>query len=183
MVIIIKNEINISYPRTKYPLLNETITKEIKTILNEFMEYAKSELEFNFTYTLDINYEEYSYNNYLSFVFYTSIYTGGAHPDNKIFTINYDILNNKIITIDDIISNDKLLTLSNESRKILMQNKNIEHDKNSKEMLVEGTKPLKNNFRNFVFSENGLIIYFEQYQIAPYSSGSFKVLIPYNKIK
>lgn len=181
-MIIIKNEINVSYPRTKYPLLNDDITKKIKAIINEFINYSKTELEYNFTYTVDITYEEFTFNNYLSFVFYTSVYTGGAHPDNKIFTINYDILNNKIITIESILKENTLKNLSTESRKILLQNKEIEKDKDSLSMLTEGTTPKKENFRNFIFTENGLIIYFEQYQIAPYYKGSFKVLIPYNKI-
>ena len=71
-MIIIKNEINVSYPRTKYPLLNDDITKKIKAIINEFINYSKTELEYNFTYTVDITYEEFTFNNYLSFVFYTS---------------------------------------------------------------------------------------------------------------
>lgn len=47
-------------------------------------------------------------------------------------------------------------------------------------MLYEGTKPIKENFNNFIFSKNGLIIYFPQYQIAPYSQGEFNVIVPYN---
>lgn len=182
-MIIIKNEINISYPRTKYPILSNEIDNRIKKFINQFMEYGKEITDFDFTYTLDITYDEYKNKNYLSYVFYTSTYTGGAHPDNQIFTINYDIEKNKLITIDDLIINDStLLALSTESRRLLKQNQNIGKDQNSLNMLMSGTTPNKDNFKNFVFSENGLIIYFEPYQVAPYSSGSFKILIPYNKI-
>ena len=50
-------------------------------------------------------------------------------------------------------------------------------------MLLEGTSPKEENFKNFAFSKDGLILFFEQYQVAPYSEGSFRVVIPYDKIK
>ena len=49
-------------------------------------------------------------------------------------------------------------------------------------MLLEGTIPIINNFKNFVFSDN-IIIFFEEYQIAPYSSGIISLDIPYYMIK
>ena len=180
---MIKNEMNISYPRTKYPILNKDIKDKIKKLIDEFMSYAQTEVEYNFTYTLDISYDEYGNENYLSYVFYTSTYTGGAHPDNQIFTINYDIKKNQLVTIEEIIENKFTLSyLSDKSRRILKQNDQFK-DETSLEMLINGTTPNKENFKNFVFTENGIVIYFEQYQIAPYSAGSFKVLIPYSQQK
>ena len=46
-------------------------------------------------------------------------------------------------------------------------------------MLMEGTMPNTLNYSNFVFSNDGIIIYFSYYQVAPYSSGMFNVLINY----
>lgn len=170
----------ITYPRTKYLYLNNYISLNIGKIINEFLEGGKVVAEPFFDYYLIINYDEFSYKNYLSYVFYVSIYTGGAHPDNRIFTINYDKLKNKIIKIDDIINNKALLDISRESRRQLLSDKNIGHDQNSLEMLTSGTTPNSENFKNFVFTDKGIVIYFEQYQVAPYAAGSFSVLIPYN---
>lgn len=105
-------------------------------------------------YSLDISYDSYIYENYISYVFFISMYTGGAHPNNKIFSINFNILENKIINIDDIIKSEFTLDyLSKESRKLLGENKNIRKDKNSIELLMNGTKPEKLNFRNYAFSK------------------------------
>ena len=46
-------------------------------------------------------------------------------------------------------------------------------------MLKEGTQPLTNNYKNILFTNEGLIIYFERYQIAPYYYGDYKITIPY----
>jgi len=180
-VIIIENKINILYPTTTYFKLNNVIQDSISNITNKFLDYSKENLEMSTNYSLNITYESYTYGNYISYVFFISMYTGGAHPNNKIFTINFNILENKIINIDDIIKSQFTLEfLSKESRKLLGEDKNIGKDKNSIEMLINGTKPDKLNFRNFAFSKEGLVLYFEQYQVAPYSSGIFKVTIPYN---
>ena len=48
-------------------------------------------------------------------------------------------------------------------------------------MMINGTEPKKNNFNDFCFTDKGLIIFFNRYQVAPYSSGSFVITVPYNK--
>lgn len=180
-----KNEIRVTYPRTEYSLLNREIKTYIDSILKEFMEYGEAPIQPDFPYTLDSYYEKYSSGNYLSYVFFTSQYTGGAHPNNTIHTITYDKKENKIITISDLVNkNHNLLEfLSEESRQILKKYPSFQTPYFIEDMLLEGTSANEENFRNFAFSKEGLILFFEQYQVALYSDGSFRVVIPYNKIK
>jgi len=49
-------------------------------------------------------------------------------------------------------------------------------------MLESGTRPTLQNFKNFAFGDDGLILFFENYQVAPYFYGSFQVKIPYSKL-
>ena len=179
------NIVNINYPREKYILLNENIEKLISKYLNEFLYLAKGVEQPYFDYTLNIEYQKYNYETYLSYVFFISMYTGGAHPNNLIETINYDIKNNKIIDIEYLTKNNKniLNKLSQESYKILSKNKEFQVNEDIFAMLKEGTSPKIENFRNIAFSNDGLIVYFEQYQIAPYSFGKFKITIPYWQLK
>ena len=130
----------------------------LEKTIHEFMNYAKEPIQENFTYTLDISHDEYSYQDYLSVIFYVSFYTGGAHPEHRISSFVYDVSRDKIITIHDLVREKAhlLSILSTESRKILSKNPNI-HDQ---ELLFEGT----------------------EYQIAPYSSGAFKIVIPYDQL-
>lgn len=178
-----KNEIKITYPRTEYSVLNGKIKGYVDSLLEEFMEYGEATVQPDFPYTLNMYYEKYSYQNYLSYVFFTSMYTGGAHPDNTIYTITYDKEEDKMITISDLAKHkpDLLNTLSEESRMILKKYPNFQTTYFQEDMLLEGTEARLENFRNFAFSKEGLIIFFEQYQVAPYSDGSFRVVIPYSK--
>ena len=68
--------------------------------------------------------------------------------------------------------------LSKISREKLIYNKNITDTK----MMYDGTYPSYDNFTNFVFTKDGLLFFFKWYQVAPYSSGKFEILISYNDI-
>lgn len=180
-----KNEIRITYPRTEYSSLNQEFKAYIDSILEEFMEYSADTIQPDFPYTLDIYYEKYFSGDYLSYVFFTSQYTGGAHPSNTIYTITYDKKENKLLTISDLVNKNVnlLVILSKESRELLKKYPSFKTPYFIEDMLLEGTSPKTENFRNFAFSKEGLILFFEQYQVAPYSEGSFRVVIPYNKLK
>lgn len=176
------NKISIYYPVTDYQDLNKVI--EVK--INEYVTSFKKELEDykvqpNQIYTLDISYEYYEYLDYLSFYFKVSMYTGGAHPIPSIFTIAYNKKNNSFMTISSLVKKNKglLETLSSYSFQTFLKNNSIFQDKNVLSMLIEGTKPNLENFKYFVVTSDGLLFFFPPYQIAPYSSGSFMLLVPY----
>ncbi len=174
-------KINVNYPKTSYSKLNNLIKEKIDMYINTFKGDIKNEyVDKNQYYTLNINYNSFIYEQYISYVFYIEYSTGGAHPNHNIWTITYDTKLNQVITIDDLIKKDNniLNTLSNISRSELIKNKNIVNIN----MLMSGTKNIKENFSKFAFSNKGLIIFFDTYQVAPYSSGDFSITVPYNKI-
>ncbi len=120
--------------------------------LNNFKKNAKNyPITESFQFTLYIFYETYTYKDYLSYVFHIEEFTGGAHPNHELFTINYNIKENKFITIKDLKDKDPniLEELSKTSRTMLKENKNS----NSLSMLYEGTTPTIENFSNFVFTK------------------------------
>lgn len=174
------NGIQVIYPRTKYSVLNKEIYLFIQKQILNFMNVAKEAIQENIIYTLDISHDEYFYQDYLSFVFYSSSYTGGAHPEHMVSCFVYDISHDMLVYMSDLVQEipNLLETLSKESRKKLVNNYKIQN----LSMMLEGTKPIVSNFSHFVFAPTGIMIFFPEYQIAPYSSGAFKVVIPYSII-
>lgn len=172
-------QINVNYPKTNYNILNCAIKNKIDNYINNFKKYINTNE--NIEYSLIINYDKYLYNNYVSYVFMSEYYTGGAHPNHDIWTIVFDTNHNKIITLNDLINYNKTLlnTFSSYSRNHLIYNKKIVDTS----MMLEGTRPIKDNFSNFLLTEDGILLFFNRYQVAPYSSGYFKLIIPYQKIK
>lgn len=175
-------KININYPYTGYSNLNNKIDNLIKKYLNDFMKADKPFID-NQIYSLDITYDTYRYKEFISYVFTVFLNTGGAHPNTIIETISYDTKNENIIDIDWLINknNDILNILSKESRVILDKNPSLKQG-NITDMTLDGTMPRKDNFSNFAFTDKGLMLFFNRYQIAPYSYGSFNIIIPYSSL-
>ena len=171
--------IKIDYPKTTYSLLNKNLVEQLNTVVQEFINYQKQLIQQDINYTLDIKEEKHNYKDYISYLFYITIYMGGSHPNKVIFTVNYDRRNNKMITIEDFVKANMLNHICTESRKQLQQNTAIMQNQVLMQSMLEGINPDKNNFKNFIFGEDGLTIYFQQYQLAPYSSGIMQTTIPY----
>lgn len=172
-------EIKVDYPQTNYNTLNDVIKNKIDSYINDF----KNNITDSQTskYYLIINHDTYTYKEYSSYLFMSEYYTGGAHPNHDIWTIVFNTKNNKIITLNNLINYNKniLNIFSNYSREKLLYNKKIVDTS----MMLEGTRPTENNFSRFVLTNDGIILFFDRYQVAPYSSGDFKILIPYKSIK
>ncbi len=178
-------DIKVYYPETKYSDLNTKIKKNIDEVINYFVnEIDGIEKVENVKYKLEIRFDSYEYESYISFVFEIFEDYGGAHPITNIWTISYDTKSNQIIKIDNLIEkNENILNfLSEYSFENLRENKDIQENY-IEEMLISGTKPLKENFKYFAFAKDGFKVFFPRYSVAPYSSGSFIVNIPYDKLK
>ena len=172
-------DINIKIPNTDNYKLNKIINNEVNKYKLEFIKNAKDS-KLKTKYHLYIDYKEYKYGNYVSYVFFIEDFIGGAHPNHRIKSIVYDTLNNKVISIDDLISyNGNIINIiSDYTRCILINNKDIDVN-----MMYSGTSKVSDNFSNFVLTKEGLLIFFNRYQVAPYDKGEFEALIPYKYVK
>ena len=165
-------DIKVKYPIYEYYKLNKVITENINY-------YLKDNID-NY-YFLYIDYKDYEYKEYISIVLYISYFTGGAHPNYEIKTINYNKNTNNFIDIDDLINRNKdiLNKLSIYSREYFSNN-DMFNDKVVFDMMIDGTKSIKDNYKYFNITSDGLIIYFNRYQIAPYYYGDYSITISYN---
>lgn len=119
-------------------------------------------------------------NKYISFVINLYYFSGGAHGNEEIFTFNYDLNGKKEITINDFLGNSpdnlkKVSELAAQSVESELASKVGELDDSLKNWIKEGTAPNEENFNNFNFNGNALIIYFQKYQVAPGAVGTMTV--------
>lgn len=155
--------------------LNRYVSEKLDEIKTSFLEEMKLATEQNNQiYTLNVTYDSYETEEYLSFVFYIETYTGGAHPNLEIWTVVWDKTNRLIVT-NESFTKDFLEKVSEEVRGDLLMNPKI----TSPTWLFEGTRPIKENFKSFVYTNGGLLFFFSPYQVAPYSSGLFETLVFY----
>ena len=119
---------------------------------------------------------------YLSLVIKIYYFSGGAHGNEEIHTFNYDMLQKKKIRINDFFdsSQEALKKISEISAEDIMgqlQSQGWKENDSLKEMVNQGTAPVFENFKNFNFDSQSLIIYFQRYQVAPGAAGSIIVRI------
>ena len=130
-------------------------------------------------------------SNFVSFILTTSAFTGGAHGYETLTSFNYDVVNKKEVTLADLFPQDPsyLKTVSDFVRKDLttqfrtrLEIKTQADEANFQAsvipMMMDGTTPDANNFSVFTFTPDAVTIYFNQYDVAPYSMGQSFVVMP-----
>lgn len=165
---------------------DENLNKYIEINIDEYVyEFEKNMEGKDQKYTLDIFFDTYMGENggYISFVFHILMDRGEAHPNSYMWTVVYDIKKKEIVNIDNLAGEHSnfIVNISEYTYKALSQNTDIK-EYGVYDMLKEGTKPIKENFRNFAIDKNNLVIFFEKYQVAPYVLGEFKVEVPIKDI-
>lgn len=131
--------------------------------------------------TLDVTYTLVSQRNDLwSFQFRFSFYSdGAAHPGQNNMTLNYDLARGKELSLADLFlaNSNYLEVISNYC--ITQLSKQPFFDSTS----VAGAQPTLENYRNWNIHPDGLLITFDEYQVAPYAAGPQTVTMPYSELQ
>lgn len=132
-------------------------------------------------YEVYVDYEvTYNQNCALSLYFDQYEYTGGAHGLTVRSSDNWNLKRSREIKLNEVIVgqiNPKVFIIEN----VLRQ---IDQSKKEEDFLYfdDYDKLVRENLKNqdFYLSDDGVVIYFQQYAIAPYASGLRTFLIPYS---
>jgi hypothetical protein len=200
-----KNNIILKY-KIKYPQIGFTKFELGKVKFNEYYKkkaidlqnYAENELykmavsSYEFSKQNDypiMQYElvsQYSvtYNELCIVSIYSDqyIFSGGAHGNTIRSSQTWNLKKRDIISLSDLFPNDfdfKNKILKEINSQILYQisiGENYYFD-NYLELLIKTFNP-----KNFYLTQEGIVIYYQQYDIAPYSSGIPTFVINYNKM-
>ena len=114
--------------------------------------------------------------NFWSIKFNMDGYTdGAAHPYHYTATVNYDLDKGKDVTLDEIfLPNSNYLQFISQYCVAELSKRDIGFDG-----FHQGADPTPENYRNWNVSDKGLVITFDEYQVAPYAAGPQTVTIPY----
>ena len=99
-------------------------------------------------------------------------YTGGAHGYYYEFYKNFNLEKNSVVQLKDVFSNQNPKMWND----LLVKNFLRE---NEEEMLFEKKIPLTDNF---YFNEKNITFIYNQYEVAPYSSGVIIVNVPFSEL-
>jgi hypothetical protein len=118
--------------------------------------------------------------NLVSLKFSIMIYIeGAAHPGTHSRTVTYDLQAGKDVTLDQLFlpDADYLQKISNYCIAQL-KTRNIGF-----EAFSSGAEPIPANYGNWNITADGLLITFDEYQVAAYAAGAQQVLVPYSELQ
>lgn len=161
--------------------INDIISEDILRFKNDFIENAKSgnnsEAEVHYTVTNN--------KKIFSLLVYYYEYYGGAHGLTTKKSINIYVPNSGGIKEGDNFILLENLFLDKVDYKTIINNYIINEIKKEPEKYFEDTLEKYTGFNenNFYFNDNGIVIYFQSYEIAPYASGSPEFNISYSFLR
>jgi hypothetical protein len=106
---------------------------------------------------------------------------GQMHPINYYETINYDLAEGRQLRPTDVFKAGYLRALSQLCRDNLKETYDLNYT--TDDWVREGTTPTPDNFKNWNIVPDGILISFEDYQIAAHSFGQAELVIPYAALK
>ena len=127
---------------------------------------------------MDVGYQFFTpTESVLSIAFGVDWYSAGAaHPNSYSRTLNYDLHSGTVLALADLFKSDAqyLEALSAYSVKVLTEKGTL--------MFPDGAEPTEQNYQNWNLTPDGLLITFDDYQVAPHVAGPQQVIVPYAEL-
>lgn len=159
---------------TEYRKSNEPFIAKLKDLEHSAATWQNEIIVQGVTMFLDDKLLSYSYERYA--------YMGGAHGNSSRFLYNFDLKTGRIFNESDLfIENYEMPLTQLIKQQIVDDNAEMESiaDLSEFHFFEDEIKP--NN--NFYINGDGIVYVYNQYDIAPYSTGQTEVLLDFHKIK
>ena len=137
----------------------------------------------------------YSYSNYqqlgvarhdeavVSLISLSSLYSGGSHPNSVQTAYNLDIENRRLLHLEDVILEDsapelaKLVRARVDEKFTMIDGGNgLFEDYGD---IIESSMNYGNMTPYWYMNDQGLVIFYNQYELGPYAAGIIKAELPY----
>jgi hypothetical protein len=159
--------------------LNDLVVKELDMWRQSFKQLPITEysngsfLEVKYSLVSQIN-ELWSFK--FDFPFYSD---GAAHPGLYSITLNYDLGQGRELALGDLFLPNSAYLEAISSYCITELSKQPFFDVG----FTQGADPTVENYRNWNITNDGLVITFNTYQVAPGAAGPQTVIVPYDQLK
>ena len=173
-----KIQIRVHYPITGNARVDADVADWAQQAVDTFQNTYGEEPDLGVPYELETTYGTTRPTpSVLSIIWKTASYTGGAHGNLEITTTTYDMKSGALIDLYDVFENldTALDVMSGYCTKALTKSLG---DMYNDDMLSSGTAPEAENFSSFALTPEGIRIFFQPYQVAPWAAGPQVVDIP-----
>ena len=173
------NKINNIYKTRAWNILKECVDIHFSMAINYYSYSREKDIPiraFELHYIPTITYND---GCTLSLYYDKYMYTGGAHGVTVRTSESWDLNEGELISLNELLGKDQIEYIKSEIKKQVEQtinNENYNYFENYDENIEA-------NFdeNNYYITPEGIIIYFQQYEIAPYAAGIPEFNIPVNQ--
>lgn len=160
---------------------SENIDQLISLFIKSYEDFSKNFPESSTAWSLDILVEQtYSKSDVISLRMNTSGYTGGAHSNSFVEYITLSKNSKKPLDIKDIVkSNRKLSSIAEQVFR------NLHGIKKGESFSNHGFTFQNDEFvlpETFGLSTDGLVLYYNSYEISSYADGPTELIIPFDQL-
>ncbi len=170
----------------------EQIQKDYVSNSENLLRYARDHLsdvgaEYFYSFS---NYQEVAAGRHdtkvVSLMVLSSVYSGGAHPNAVQTAWNLDLEEKKLLDLKDVIYTESAETLA-ELVKARIDEKFQALGENA--LFYDYGDTVANSFAGehmtpyWYFNDQGLVIFYNQYELGPYAAGIIKTQIPYEELE
>ncbi|SES26133.1 Protein of unknown function [Gracilibacillus ureilyticus] len=178
---LFKNKENLKYPQVSdvgKEKMEEKINRDFDKYIKEAYKADKANqkqaekygFEGEYLTTYDVKYNK---SPRLSILTSDYMFSGGAHGNTVVQSFNYDVEKGKRIYLTDILTTeDQMKKVQNYVWEYAIERPDIFYPDLKKED-IQLTKETA-----FYFTDDGIVLVFQQYEIAPYVSGNQEITIP-----
>lgn len=194
----VQGELYISLPEVmseEYPenaavlsdYFRSTLEKSREGFEEELQEYAEDAdlYGLNSKYYTDISYQtEYNRRGLISIQITKIYYSGGAHDNILLDSLTFDLASGTRIIADQLFEAEEMVYTARIKEWLLdeierqLKSPDVYYFENHRELL-----DITFNKEQFVLTEEGLCIYFQVYDLAPYAAGIVQFVIPYGELE
>lgn len=161
-------------------LLNQIVQDQIDQFRNDTLAFA-SNPPIAAGSSFDVQYSIVSQRGDVwSIKFDISYYAdGAAHPGHSSITLNYDLSNGSEIHLDQLFfPGSPYLQVISDNCKTRLAARDIAFD-----IFSSGADPLPENYKRWNITNEGLVITFDEYQVAAYAAGPQIVTISFSELQ
>ncbi|MFN2747992.1 DUF3298 and DUF4163 domain-containing protein [Bacillus sp. z60-18] len=155
-------------------LVHDAIELHMKASFKEYEKVKKEKGEDGEESAYETSYKvKYNEGGKLSFLIYNYQYTGGAHGMYTVTSYNYDLNKHQQVLLTDLLNNQAKI----EKAKNYIYSYITEHADRFYSDIQKSDISLDENTA-FYYTNSGISIVFQQYDIAPYAAGNQEIKIP-----
>jgi hypothetical protein len=159
--------------------------KEIGEIFIKDFEDFKTEIPDAFGgwhYTAKAN-VEVLVDSLLSLSVNDEYYTGGAHGGSGVYFININPKTGQEFTLENLLKPNYNEALTSIGNKIFRETRQLADTASLSDHYFEFPENKFELNKNYGFKKEGIVFFYNSYEIAPYAAGPTEVLIPYSELE